>query len=134
MGELAATANVSKRTIDYYTNLGLLHPERTKTNYRIYDENALRVLKLINYYKKLHMPLDEIKKIIGAKISTNAIDGDRVKQQARQLADMMEFLELEVQDIASKLDKLDHSQREIVLKHILPHTAALSQSILVLLG
>jgi len=40
IGELANIANVSKRTVDYYTSLGLLHAQRTKSNYRIYDEEG----------------------------------------------------------------------------------------------
>nr|WP_084786865.1 MerR family transcriptional regulator [Bacillus tuaregi] len=62
MGELANAANVSKRTIDYYTSLGLLQAQRSNSNYRIYPEEALHDLKLIEEYKKMHLPLHEIKR------------------------------------------------------------------------
>lgn len=52
IGELASIANVSKRTIDYYTRLGLLKPQRTGANYRIYDENAVNELQFIEECKK----------------------------------------------------------------------------------
>jgi MerR family copper efflux transcriptional regulator len=44
IGELAKLADVSSRTIDYYTKLNLIEPEkRSDTNYRLYsDEIYLR--------------------------------------------------------------------------------------------
>lgn len=38
IGDLAKATGVAKRTIDYYTNLGLLQAERSRTNYRYYGE------------------------------------------------------------------------------------------------
>ena len=64
IGELAQLANISKRTIDYYTSLGLLQAKRSQSNYRIYPEEALDDLKRIEEYKKMHLPLYEIKEEI----------------------------------------------------------------------
>lgn len=62
IGELAAKANVSTRTIDYYTNLGLIKPEeRSSGNYRLYSESCLKTLKLIERLKKEKYTLQEIK-------------------------------------------------------------------------
>lgn len=52
ISELAALAGVTKRTVDYYTNLGLLTPARSCSNYRYYDENALKRLIFIVDCKK----------------------------------------------------------------------------------
>ena len=51
---------MSKRTIDYYTNLGILKAERSQSNYRYYDETAFETLQFIEV-QKMHMPLCEIK-------------------------------------------------------------------------
>lgn len=75
IGELASIANVSKRTIDYYTKLGLLKAERSKSNYRYYDSSALEDLKLIDHYKKLNYSLDMIKE---------RLELHRKKQQQRK--------------------------------------------------
>ena len=45
IGELAAITNVSKRTIDYYTNFGLLKAHRTPSNYRYYEREAIEKIK-----------------------------------------------------------------------------------------
>lgn len=67
IGELASIANVSKRTIDYYTKLGLLNANRSQNNYRIYSESALQDLKFIEECKSLHYPLEEIKRKLEMK-------------------------------------------------------------------
>ncbi|KAA9031626.1 MerR family transcriptional regulator [Niallia endozanthoxylica] len=80
MGELANLANVSKRTIDYYTSLGLLQAKRSNSNYRIYPEEALNDLKLIEEYKKIHLPLHEIKRKLELNNHTELQDRDVEKQ------------------------------------------------------
>ena len=44
-------AHVTKRTVDYYTNIGLLKAERSASNYRFYNEEALKRLYLIEKLK-----------------------------------------------------------------------------------
>jgi MerR family copper efflux transcriptional regulator len=61
IGELASQAGVSTRTIDYYTNLGLLVPaERTAGNYRLYDPTAVERVNTIRQLESHGVSLDEI--------------------------------------------------------------------------
>lgn len=53
IGELAKAAGISERTIDYYTKLGLISPEkRTLKNYRLYSSETLSTLERINQLKQ----------------------------------------------------------------------------------
>ncbi len=61
IGEIAKLAGVSKRTIDYYTNLGLLRPLRSDNNYRYYTGDTLVRMKLIETMKLGRFTLEEIK-------------------------------------------------------------------------
>lgn len=62
IGELSRESGLSKRTIDYYTNLGLLNVSHISENgYRKYDEESLEKIKMIEFYKTKHFTLDEIK-------------------------------------------------------------------------
>lgn len=62
IGELSKQSGLTKRTIDYYTNLGLLKVSLTENNrYRQYSEDSLVRIQLINHYKMKHLTLDEIK-------------------------------------------------------------------------
>lgn len=61
IGELAARAEVSPRTVDYYTNLGLLTPaERTTGNFRLYNATDVDRIQLVQRLELQGVPLDEI--------------------------------------------------------------------------
>ncbi len=65
IGELAARADVSHRTIHYYERLGLLTPsEREGAGYRYYNDEALKRLEKIAALKRLGLSLDEIASVI----------------------------------------------------------------------
>lgn len=64
IGELAKLSGVSTRTIDYYTNCGLLAAERTKTNYRMYPASVLQTIERIQILKKQRMSISEIKDVL----------------------------------------------------------------------
>lgn len=61
IGELASRAGVSTRTVDFYTNLGLLTPtERTPGSYRLYDPAAVDRIHTIRLLEAHGVSLDEI--------------------------------------------------------------------------
>ncbi|MFD6397607.1 MerR family transcriptional regulator [Nocardia sp. NPDC060249] len=61
IGELANRAEVSTRTVDYYTSLGLLNPaERTAGNFRLYDPADTERIQLIKCLEAQGIPLEEI--------------------------------------------------------------------------
>jgi len=63
--QLADLAHVSRRTLHYYDEIGLLEPQQTGPNgYRFYGEAALYQLQQILYFKELGFSLDEIKRIL----------------------------------------------------------------------
>lgn len=63
--EIAEIAGVSSRTLRYYDEIGLLVPSFiNSSNYRIYTDNELDVLQQILLFRRMDMPLSEIKKII----------------------------------------------------------------------
>ncbi|ACU37645.1 MerR family transcriptional regulator [Actinosynnema mirum] len=63
IGELAAKAGVSPRTVDHYTNLGLLMPAgRSGGNYRLYREQDADVIALVKELEAGGLPLEEIAK------------------------------------------------------------------------
>jgi MerR family transcriptional regulator, thiopeptide resistance regulator len=65
VNQLARLAGVTKRTLRYYDQIGLLQPTRVGENgYRYYGEQALLRLQQILLYRELDMPLDEIKRIL----------------------------------------------------------------------
>ena len=65
ISEIAALTGVSVRTLQYYDEIGLLHPTAlTAAGYRLYDEKALAALQQILFFKELDFPLKEIARIM----------------------------------------------------------------------
>lgn len=64
LNEVCKSIGVSKRTLHYYDEIGLLSPsEFTQSGYRLYDDAAVEKLWTILLLKELGYPLKDIKKI-----------------------------------------------------------------------
>lgn len=87
IGELAAHCGLSRRTIDYYTQLGLLRPvARTIGNYRLYDSTAPARIAEIRALQARRLSLSEIVNRLNA--ASAGAEGDvieRFHQVAREL-------------------------------------------------
>ncbi|MFZ5943121.1 MAG: MerR family transcriptional regulator [Bacillota bacterium] len=58
---MASIADVSSRTIDYYTQLGLIQEtERTSGNHRLYSEETIQTLEVIKKLREQRFSLIEI--------------------------------------------------------------------------
>jgi DNA-binding transcriptional MerR regulator len=66
--QVSKLAGISRRTLHYYDEIGLLKPARKGANgYRYYDDVALLRLQQIMLYRALDMPLDRIRRILGRR-------------------------------------------------------------------
>ncbi|MBE3588778.1 MAG: MerR family transcriptional regulator [Thermoanaerobacteraceae bacterium] len=134
IGEIAKLAGVSRRTIDYYTNLGLLKPVRSETNYRYYSQETLYRLKIIEDMKRQRFTLEEIKE------QMDLLD-DRLFAMGREREDGMPgagFLKAQLKELENQLDQL-HSmmanpdisgQGALTLRQVLIRNLALIQALL----
>ena len=67
IGELAARAGVSTRTVDFYTGLGLLAPvRRSGGNFRLYHESDVQRIAAIRHLEAQGIRLDDITHILSA--------------------------------------------------------------------
>lgn len=111
IGELANRAKVSKRTIDYYTSIGLLKAERSNANYRIYSDESLIDLKFIEECKRLHYPLDEIKRKLEMKKAKKIRDSE-VEEQISLVTQQMKQLRNDLSVLMPLIETLDDQQKE----------------------
>lgn len=65
--ELAEMAGVSARTLRYYESIGLLHPARTETGWRIYNEGDARSLAQVLAMRACGLPLSTIRRLCSSK-------------------------------------------------------------------
>ncbi|TDL85616.1 MerR family transcriptional regulator [Vibrio vulnificus] len=125
---MAEMANVTKRTVDYYTNLGLLKAERSASNYRYYSVGELERLRRIEGYKRENLSLEDIKELLKKdKEAASAIEAKGLK-----LKNKMDGLNEELQEFISLIEK-DGKSELLLKKQISRESMALIQSLLVLL-
>lgn len=133
ISEIARLAGVSKRTIDYYTNLGLLNPVRSENNYRYYTEESLVRLKMIEGMKKKRFTLDEIKKQLNLLDNVSpqemekaagegAVNVDLLRKQIKQLEEQL----VQLQSVAA----INTKQALQLKNRIMAQSMVLIQSLL----
>ncbi|MBR2879055.1 MAG: MerR family transcriptional regulator [Oscillospiraceae bacterium] len=68
--DVEAIVGITKKNIRFYEKEGLLSPGRNMENsYRDYSEADIEILKQIKFFRKLNMPVSEIKALLEGKIS-----------------------------------------------------------------
>lgn len=67
IGEIAAQAGVSVRTVDYYTSLGLITPAaRSDGSFRLYDPGVVERITTVRQLESLGVGLDTITAALAA--------------------------------------------------------------------
>ena len=94
VNEVSRLAGVSKRTLQFYDDEGLLPAQRSKDNYRLYDDAALERLWEILVYRAMGLDLKEIKDLLtlSEKQKNQYLEKKirGLRQQIRQLNGQME--------------------------------------------
>jgi DNA-binding transcriptional MerR regulator len=130
IGELAQIAQVTKRTVDYYTNLGLLAPVRSCSNYRYYDEHALKRLQLIVLCKQQRLALSDIKSRLDEQFPSQKEDPDELVHLTSDIDRMNEHMDR----ILVRCKQLQPEQREKLKEQLTPEKMTAVQSFLLLLS
>lgn len=126
IGELAKITEVTKRTIDYYTNLGLLEAQRSATNYRYYDENAINQIKYIEECKKNKLSLEKIKE----RLRNNKMDN----VDMNHLKEKLENLDKEIKGILQSFEGDNQHKKSEMRNTISNESISLIQTLLLLLS
>ncbi|WP_198549774.1 MerR family transcriptional regulator [Macrococcoides caseolyticum] len=102
-------AGVTNRTVDYYTNLGLLEFNRSESNYRYYSNVMVDRIKEIEQLKQEGMHLNEIKN----KFATHEV--------------------IDIQDLRLKINQLEHDIKHIAQSEDLTEARSLAKKDLALI-
>lgn len=70
--EVEKLLGITKQALIYYEKENLINPSRDENNYRNYNEDDLRLLKLILMLRSLDLSIDEIKLILNNQLSIRA--------------------------------------------------------------
>ena len=116
IGELAQRTGVTTKTIRYYESLGLLpEPERTPSDYRDYQADAVERLVFIKDAQSSGLTLTEIQSLVELKAAGEATCEHTVELLNRHLADIdAQILQLQaarssLATLAARARSLDHA-------------------------
>ena len=79
--EVEQELGIPRASIRYYEKEGLLHPERSANNYRVYTEADLAALKKIRLLRQLDMPVETIRAVQAGEVPL----ASALERQARLL-------------------------------------------------
>jgi Hg(II)-responsive transcriptional regulator len=104
IGQLAQKTNTDVQTIRYYERQGLIaEPQRTVSNYRVYDNNAIARLTFIRRAKDIGFSLNDIKVLL------KLADGE-----VRRCVDIKEFAETRLAKIRLQISDLKTMERTLL--------------------
>lgn len=79
INEVEHIVGLSKKSIRYYEENGLLAPKRNSTNdYRVYDEEDIVLLKKIKFLRELGVPIKELQDLKNGNLPLNECLSDRI--------------------------------------------------------
>jgi DNA-binding transcriptional MerR regulator len=120
IGELSKLFNISTDTLRHYDKIGLLKPDYDTSNkYRFYTVRNFFKLSRILFFKNLDIPLQDIKKYMSNKNTTNLITllknkEDEIDVKINRLINLKK-------KISTKLDLLESIKKEmnvVEIKHL----------------
>lgn len=133
IGEIADLAGVSKRTIDYYSTMGLLKPVRAESNYRYYSEESLVRLKFIEDLKSKRFTLEEIKEqlsLLDNKLSQVKQENEGVMINTDLIINQVKQLENQIIQLQPMLINMESNQVTLSAKQKMLQSMALIQALL----
>ncbi|UVS78520.1 MerR family transcriptional regulator [Actinokineospora sp. UTMC 2448] len=120
IGELAARADVTTRTVDHYTRIGLLVPaERSGGNYRLYRPADVDRIALIRKLEAHGVSLDDIAAALTAPGANLPAALDRVAHDLRALQAAADTVAPEAHGLLAAITARVHSLINLAL-HIPP--------------
>ena len=105
ISQLARELNISTRSIRYYEEKGLISPQRTRGNQRVYNRRDRARLKLILRGKRFGYNLNEIAEMIGL---TNVNMGE-----TEQIKKSLEYGEKKLSEIRDRITELEKLAQEM---------------------
>lgn len=116
VAQLAEMAGVSRRTLRYYDQIGLLHPQRAQNGYRYYTAREADRLQQVLFYRALGLPLEEI----GAVLDSPGFDRlaalqshlEKLTQKRRQIDTLIHNAQMSIRHLKGEIEMSDKEKFE----------------------
>lgn len=112
--EVEEMLSITKKTLIYYENEGLVKPSRDSNNYRNYDQDDISKIKFILLLREMDVNIEEIKQIISEKKS--------IRDVLENKKDMIKKQHLDLEHIDEKINNyIKRRKVKIAVDHILDY-------------
>ena len=74
IGDITSKFGMSRRSLHYWENIGIIKSSRAENDYRYYDEENQQKIKQILILRKLRLPLKQIIMVLESKNTVEIID------------------------------------------------------------
>ena len=127
IGEMSCICSISKKTLRYYDEIGLITSQRQDyNNYRYYTHDSLLLIPVLKYYKQMGFKLDEMRAFLEgsspnvyrtlrhsfmAKISELEKDQEELRRQYASVKDWLDLI-VEAEMV------IDHNISEVSIKFV----------------
>ncbi len=108
IGQASRAANLPAKTIRYYEDIGLIHPERNANGYRDFSENDLHSLHFLARARSLGFSIEECRDLLDlyadrerASADVKAIAGSHLRQIGEKIAEL-EAMQSTLQQLIDK--------------------------------
>ncbi|HEX3031034.1 MAG TPA: MerR family transcriptional regulator [Bacillota bacterium] len=130
IGELARESGVSCRTVDYYTQLGLLNEAvRSPGKHRLYSSDTVKTIKIIKELQKQHYTLEEICRLFAGK------DSGQLHDKILNLGKQLDRLQNEVAALYPAINRAGkNEQMSVISRDLVTKGVQVMQILLMLLG
>lgn len=109
IGEVAKQAGVNVQTLRYYERRGLLaEPDRSPSGYRLYESEAVRIVRFIKRAQHLGFSLSEIERLLSLR-DDSVGSCEQVQELAEAKLDTIAAKVRDLQRLRSALDVLVES-------------------------
>ena len=108
INEIAKLYNIKSDSLRYYEEVGLIHPLRSKSNYRLYTLNDIYILNIIRDCLKLGYDTSQIKEYLDNRSVNNTIAF--LKEEERLIQRQIQELNKTLSSIQTRIESLDHTK------------------------
>ena len=133
--QVAELTGISCRTLQYYDEIGVFKPtEVTDSGYRLYDDESLKILQQVLFFKELDFPLKDIKEIMAnpkfdilkafkkqkelIRVKRDRLDGLLgLLEKLEKGEPVMSFKEFDMSEYLQVLEQFKNENTEDVVKH-----------------
>ncbi len=117
INEVENIVGLSKKSIRYYEENHLLNPKRKDNQYRYYDEDDIKKLKIIKFLRELNVPIRELQLLNENKLTLQDCLKERIKK-IENLKNNYEKVISICEDVIKKNDTYNNLDVDKYLKEI----------------